>query len=89
MDPKVFNAFRKLIYDKSGINLNEGKIALVSARISKRMRTLGMDDAKLYLNQVRKDTSGEEIIQLLYNHLGVEVIIKYIKIVVRNLPARI
>ena len=32
MDHKTFDAFRKLVYNKSGINLGEHKQALVCAR---------------------------------------------------------
>jgi chemotaxis protein methyltransferase CheR len=65
MDHTVFKKFSALIYEKSGIVLNESKEALVSSRIAKRMRQLGMVDQKDYLNLVLEDTSGEEIVQLL------------------------
>jgi len=50
MDKKTFDAFRTLIYDKSGITLNEGKEALVTARVSKRLRALGFETFKEYYN---------------------------------------
>lgn len=67
MDKRVFNAFCKIVYDKSGISLNEGKESLVAARIGKRMRVLGLDDPKEYLKRVQNDASDEEIVQLLDN----------------------
>lgn len=65
MERQVFDAFRKIVYEKSGITLNEGKESLVSARIGKRMRVLGLTEHKDYLKLVREDTTGEEIVQLL------------------------
>ncbi len=65
MDRSVFNKFRTLIYDRSGITLGPGKEALVSARIGKRMRALAIDDYRDYLKYVTQDESGDEVINLL------------------------
>lgn len=65
MDAKIFEAFCKIIYDKSGITLAAGKESLVGARIGKRMRVLGITNDREYLTIVQKDTTGEEIVQLL------------------------
>ena len=65
MDQATFHKFREIIYEKSGITLGKGKEALVSARVGKRMRTIGMQDYRKYLRYVMEDTSGEEVIQLL------------------------
>lgn len=65
MDPKVFNQFRTLVYANSGIALSDGKEAMVSARIGKRMRALGIIDYVSYLDHVIKDESRQEIVQLL------------------------
>lgn len=65
MDAAVFNQFRQLIYAKSGITLRDGKEALVSARIGKRMRVLGLQTHEQYLESVRSDDSGNELVQLL------------------------
>lgn len=65
MEKRTFNKFREIVYEKSGISLSESKVALVSARVGKRMRTLGMDDYKSYLKMVVSDESGEEIVHLL------------------------
>ncbi|MHC4872665.1 MAG: CheR family methyltransferase [Planctomycetota bacterium] len=65
MDEKVFNAFRSLVYEKSGISLNDGKKALVSARIGKRMRALSVECHNEYLNLVKEDEHGEELIHML------------------------
>lgn len=65
MDKKTFNKFREIVYAKSGISLNESKEALVSARVGKRMRALGLDDYSHYLQMVVRDESGEEVVHLL------------------------
>ncbi len=65
MDVASFNKFRRIIYEKSGISLGPGKKSLVSSRISRRMRILGIYDSRDYLEYVIKDHTGDEIIQLL------------------------
>lgn len=65
MDKKTFDKFRQIVYEKSGISLGEGKGALVTARVGKRMRALGIQDFKAYLQYVLKDETGDEIVNLL------------------------
>jgi len=65
MEKRIFDKFREIIYQTSGIKLNDNKEALVGARIAKRMRHLGMSDHAQYLHHVLHDESGEEIVQLL------------------------
>jgi chemotaxis protein methyltransferase CheR len=65
LDRAVFDRFRQIVYSASGISLNEKKEALVSARVAKRMRALGISDHGAYLAHVEDDTSGEEIVLLL------------------------
>ncbi len=65
MKAETFDQIRKIVYDKSGIYLNETKDALVRARISKRMRKLGLEDFCDYLSFVVEDHSGNEIQHLL------------------------
>lgn len=65
MNIKTFNSYRELIYDKSGISLSDGKEALVSARVGKRMRALGINDHQEYLRHVMQDDSGQEVVHLL------------------------
>ena len=65
MDNKTFQAFRDLVYERSGINLLPGKESLVTARIGKRLRELGISDHKVYLKHVIEDTSGAEVTALL------------------------
>ena len=65
MDKKTFEKFREIVYAKSGISLNDSKVALVTARVGKRMRALGIENHRTYLERVIKDESGEEVVHLL------------------------
>jgi len=65
MDQKVFQKFREIVYENSGIYLNETKEAMVSSRISKRMRVLGIDDYNQYLQYLLDDATGDEITEFL------------------------
>ncbi|MCC6933971.1 MAG: chemotaxis protein CheR [Deltaproteobacteria bacterium] len=65
MDKKVFKLFRDIIYDSCGIALSDDKIHLLSNRIFKRMRRLGIADPAAYLAIVKNDESGKELIQLI------------------------
>ena len=50
---------------KAGIKLGARKEALVSARVGKRLRALGLDCFDAYLDLVEKDTKGAELVELL------------------------
>lgn len=65
LDPKTFRKFCDLIYEKAGIKLGEKKEALVSARLGKRMRLLGIQSYSEYFEYVEKDEEGAEIVELL------------------------
>lgn len=65
MDRRIFDRLRSIIYEKSGIALHDGKEALVSARIRKRMRVLGIQDYREYLRRVSDDEDGTETVGLI------------------------
>lgn len=65
MKKKVFNQLRAIAYEKAGIALNEGKEALVNARVAKRLRALKLADEEAYLAYLLGDSSGEELVQFL------------------------
>lgn len=65
MDRRTFDEFRRIIYERSGIKLGDGKDALVIARVGKRMRALGIEDHRQYLKYVKNDPTGEEMVKLL------------------------
>jgi len=65
MDQKVFEQFQQLVYEKSGISLGPQKVALVTARVGKRIRALNISDHEEYLAYVKRDEKGDELVQLL------------------------
>ncbi|MCX8042910.1 MAG: protein-glutamate O-methyltransferase CheR [Desulfobacterota bacterium] len=65
MDRHVFDTFRSIVYEHSGIYLNETKEAMITARIAKRMRVLGINDYQHYLQFLLHDQTGDEIVKFL------------------------
>lgn len=63
MNPTVFKKLRDIVYEQSGINIKEGKMSMVSARINKRLRELQMADEAAYLAHLEK--SADELVELL------------------------
>jgi chemotaxis protein methyltransferase CheR len=49
-DPKDFERVRKLIYERAGINLQEGKQAMVYSRLSRRLRETGHQSFSAYIH---------------------------------------
>jgi chemotaxis protein methyltransferase CheR len=56
---------RRLVYEKSGIMLHEGKGALVMARLQKRLRAGGFRSFRQYIRHVQGDESGDEMTALI------------------------
>ena len=65
MDTQTFDALRAIVYNKSGIAINDNKGALVAARIGKRIRELSLSNANSYLNFLLADGNEGEIVNLL------------------------
>ena len=65
LDDATFQHFCELIYDKAGIKLGAGKQSLVEARLGKRMRKLGIESYRQYLQLIEQDDSGDEVIEML------------------------
>jgi len=65
MDNRTYDAFRRIIHEKAGIALGNGKQALVHARLAKRLRALDLPDYDSYLKFLQEDTTEDEIVQLL------------------------
>jgi len=63
-DPELTQIIR-LVYDRSGITLHEGKRALVEARLRKRVRALGCATFAEYLQHVEADPTGQALSALL------------------------
>lgn len=62
---REFEMFRKLIFEKSGINLHQGKRELVRTRLGSRLRRLGFRTYREYYKYVEDDKSGDELVNLL------------------------
>lgn len=65
MEKDVFEELRRIVYRTSGISLGLAKEALLAARLSHRMRVLGIDDYGGYLARVRSGGPGGEVVHLL------------------------
>jgi len=62
---RTFNKLREIVYERSGISLNDSKESLVKARVAKRMRAINLDSYDDYLKLVLNDKTGFEIQLLL------------------------
>ena len=58
---RELGAIARLVYEKSGITLHDGKRALVTARLQKRLRAGGFRTFSAYLEFVARDSSGGEL----------------------------
>lgn len=65
LSKKEFDLFRKLIYEKSGISLNNGKQELVRTRLSKRLRNLNINTFKEYYRLVSEQSNNNELLYML------------------------
>lgn len=65
MRQSTFNSFKDLIYEKCGIVLKEGKEAMVTARVSKRMRALKFKTPEKYLDYLNQRGNREEFVELI------------------------
>ncbi len=65
MDDKAFQEIRELVYKEAGITLADSKKSLVTARLMKVKRKIGITDDLAYIKHVKNDASGEALIQLL------------------------
>ncbi len=61
MQPAVFQRFARLAYDKAGIAIKPEKVALVHARVAKRLRALSLESAESYIDYLEADQTGEEL----------------------------
>ena len=58
-------ALARLVYDHAGITLHDGKRALVTARLQKRLRHGQFRNFAEYVRFVENDPSGQEVVALL------------------------
>ena len=60
-----FAVISDLVKGRCGINLHDGKVALVRARLGKRLRSLGLTDFGQYVEWISQDTTGAETAAML------------------------
>jgi chemotaxis protein methyltransferase CheR len=65
MDSSTFHRLCSIAYEKAGITLGPSKEALVTARVGKRLRALGLASERDYLARLEDDATGEETRQFL------------------------
>ena len=65
ISPAEFEIIRKLAYNKFGLNLQPGKEGLVTARLSRILRTHGFTTIGDYHRHLLADRTGEALIQLI------------------------
>ncbi|NLH49745.1 MAG: methyltransferase domain-containing protein [Myxococcales bacterium] len=65
MEARLFRKFTDLAYQHAGIALSDEKEALVSARVAKRIRALGLETEQQYIRHLEEESSGEELILFL------------------------
>lgn len=61
----LFQQYRTLIYQKTGINLSSEKKELLHARLGKRLRACGLQSYEDYFKLVVSDQSGSEFTQFI------------------------
>jgi chemotaxis protein methyltransferase CheR len=62
---KEYDFIRKLIYERSRINLGPDKKELVRCRLYKRLKSLGLDSYKSYCNLLKRQDGDDEMTMLL------------------------
>lgn len=65
MNDALFNKFRSLIYQKTGINLSSEKKELLHARLGKRLRACNISSFEEYYDLIVRDQGGTEFIQFV------------------------
>lgn len=61
LSPPEFHLFQRLVLERLGIRLSDGKQALVAGRLQSRLRLLGLRSYKEYLDHVRDPAHAEEL----------------------------
>jgi len=65
LSDRNFKQFSRLVAENCGINLHAGKKELVRARLSKRLRATGCRDFNTYIQFLKGDADGKELLLLL------------------------
>lgn len=62
---RLFQQFSRLVYDQCGINLHDGKKALLQARLNKRLRLTGIGSYEDYFNTITSPGNTPEFINFI------------------------
>jgi len=62
---RLFYSFSELVYHQCGINLHEGKKALLQARLNKRLRATGISSYEDYFKYITSPHNGAELVHFL------------------------
>lgn len=62
---RLFQQFSHLVYEQCGINLHDGKKALLQARLNKRLRLTGIGSYEEYFKFITSSENGSEFIHFL------------------------
>lgn len=62
---RLYQQFSRLVYDQCGINLHEGKKALLQARLNKRLRVTGIESYEEYYKIITSPGHAGEFIHFL------------------------
>ena len=65
IQPQTYERIRRMLYDKAGIDLRQGKEELVTSQLGKKLRETGCGSYEEYLNQVSGDRTGESLTALI------------------------
>lgn len=65
LNDKDFSLFSRLVYEKCGIHLHEGKKELVRSRLSKRLRELRLPGFSHYLKLLKAPDAEDELVHML------------------------
>jgi chemotaxis protein methyltransferase CheR len=65
LEKAQFERISQLVYQLTGINLHSGKEELVNARLTKRLRALGLKTFDAYMEYLKRDNSEEELVAMI------------------------
>jgi chemotaxis protein methyltransferase CheR len=65
LSDKTFDKIRRLVYDRAGISLQDGKQQLVVARLTRKLRQTGVRSFDEYFDRVVADRSGQSLVALI------------------------
>ena len=65
LTPRQFTRITEVLHEHAGIRMREGKEGLVRARLTKRLRKLGLADFDAYLDYIEKEPSKKEFAEMI------------------------